>query len=160
VSYGFDALNRLTAVSGGGIAAQYQYDGDGNRISQQAGALSYQYTVDLGRRNPTVLSESGPDGDIDFQYGLTLLSGSSASLEQFYQADGVGSTVDVTDATERPKATYTYDPWGNLLYSMDQLGTKDKFKFAGEALDLQTGCIIYARVITTLQWGSSFRRTP
>ena len=139
VSYAFDALNRLSAVSGGGIAAQYQYDGDGNRISQQAGASSYQYAVDVVRRNPAVLNENGPDGNIDFQYGLTILSGSSSTLEQFYQADGVGSTADVTDATDTLKASYTYDPWGKLLNPMDPLGTKDKFKFTGEALDPQTG---------------------
>ena len=139
VSYAFDALNRLTAVSGGGIAAQYQYDGDGNRFSQQAGASSYQYAVDVARRNPSVLNENGSDGNIDFQYGLTMLSGSSTTLEQFYQADGVGSTADVTDATDTLKASYTYDPWGKLLNPIDPLGTKDKFKFAGEALDPQTG---------------------
>ena len=139
VSYAFDALNRLTAVTGGSIATQYQYDGDGNRISQQAGTSSYQYSVDVARRNPAVLSENGSDGNIDFQYGLTMLSGSSSSLEQFYQADGVGSTADVTDATDTLKASYTYDPWGKLLNPIDPLGTKDKFKFAGEALDPQTG---------------------
>jgi RHS repeat-associated protein len=139
VAYVFDALNRLTAVSGGGIAAQYQYDGGGNRISQQAGTSTYQYAVDVARRNPAVLNENGPDGNIDFQYGLTILSGSSTTLEQFYQADGVGSTADVTDATDTLKASYTYDPWGKLLNPIDPLGTKDKAKFTGEALDPQTG---------------------
>jgi len=138
-SYMFDALNRLSSVSGGGVAAQYQYDGDGNRIFQQAGASSYQYSLDVSRRNPSVLNENGSDGSIDFQYGLSVLSGSSATFEQFYQADGVGSTADVTDATDTLKASYTYDPWGKLLNPIDALGTKDKFKFAGEALDPQTG---------------------
>ena len=85
------------------------------------------------------LNENGPDGNIDFQYGLTMLSGSSPALEQFYQADGVGSTADVTDGTDTLKASYTYDPWGKLLNPIDALGTKDKFKFTGEALDPQTG---------------------
>ncbi len=138
VSYTFDAQNRLSSVSGG-ISAQYQYDGDGNRISQQVGASNYQYALDLARLSPVVLSESGPDGNIDFQYGRTLLSGSSATLEQFYQADGIGSTADVTDSTGTLKASYAYDPWGRLLNPIDPLGTKDKFKFAGEALDPQTG---------------------
>jgi RHS repeat-associated protein len=139
VDYAFDALNRLTTVSGGGISAQYQYDGDGNRIAQQAGASGYQYTLDVIRRNTTVLNENGSDGNIDFQYGLTLLSGSSATLEQFYQTDGIGSTADVTDAADTLKASYTYDAWGKLLTPIDPLGTKDKFKFTGEALDPQTG---------------------
>ncbi len=139
LSFTFDALNRLGSVSGGGVAAQYLYDGDGNRISQQVGGSYYQYALDLARRNPVVLNESGPDGNMDFQYGLTLLSGSSGTLEQFYQADGVGSTANVTDATGKLRASYTYDPWGRVLNPLDPLGTKDKFKFASEALDPQTG---------------------
>jgi RHS repeat-associated protein len=139
MTYFFDALNRLTKVSGGGIAALYQYDGDGNRVWQQAGAASYQYVLDVARRAATVLEEDGSDGSIDFQYGLSLLSGSSATLEQFHQQDGLGSTVDVTDANDTMKASYTYDPWGKLLNPIDALGTKDKFKFTGEALDPQTG---------------------
>lgn len=91
------------------------------------------------RRNAAVLNENGPDGNIDFQYCLSLLSGSSATLEQFYQTDGLGSTVNVTDSTDTLKASSTYDPWGKLLTPLDPLGTKDKFKFAGEALDPQTG---------------------
>jgi RHS repeat-associated protein len=49
------------------------------------------------------------------------------------------STADVTDSTGALKASYAYDPWGRLLNPIDPLGTKDKFKFAGEALDPQTG---------------------
>ena len=45
----------------------------------------------------------------------------------------------MTDATDTLKASYTYDPWGKLLNPIDPLGTKDKFKFSGEALDPQTG---------------------
>ena len=86
------SLSRLIGVAGGGGSSQYQYDGDGNRILQQAGASVYQYAMDVARRYASVLNENGPDGNIDFQYGLSLLSGSSATLEQFYQTDGVGST--------------------------------------------------------------------
>jgi RHS repeat-associated protein len=139
LSYTFDALNRLASVSGGGVGALYQYDGDGNRVSQQAGSSTYQYSLDVARRNAAVLNETGADGNIDFQYGRTLLSGSSSTIEQFYQSDGMGSTADVTDATDILKASYTYDPWGKLLSPIDALGTKDKFKFTGEALDPQTG---------------------
>ncbi|HEX3745808.1 MAG TPA: RHS repeat-associated core domain-containing protein [Bryobacteraceae bacterium] len=139
INYSFDTLNRLIAVSGGGVATQYGWDGDGNRVSQQVGSAAYQYSLDVARRNVAVLNENGPDGNIDFQYGHALLSGSSSSLEQFYQFDGVGSTSDVTDGTDSLKASYAYDPWGKLLNPIDALGTKDKFKFTGEALDPQTG---------------------
>jgi RHS repeat-associated protein len=139
VTYTFDSVNRLTSVFGGGAASQYQYDGDGNRIAQQTGSSTYQYALDVTWRYGSVLNENGPDGNINFQYGLSLLSGSSLTLEQFYQSDTVGSTADVTDGAGSLKASYSYDPWGRLLNPIDPLGTKDKFKFTGEALDPQTG---------------------
>jgi RHS repeat-associated protein len=98
-----------------------------------------------------VINENGPDGNIDYQYGRSRISGSSSTLEQFYQTDGIGSTVDVTDATGSLKASYTYDPWGKILNPIDPLGTKDKFKFTGEALDPQTGLVfMHARIYDPL----------
>ena len=37
VNYTFDALNRLGAVSGGGINSQFQYDGDGKPQAESVG---------------------------------------------------------------------------------------------------------------------------
>ena len=139
LAYSFDSLNRLTAVSGGGVAAQYQYDGDGSRVGQQVGSSTYRYALDVVRSNASVLIENGPDGNTNYQYGLSKLSGSSTTFEYFYQVDGVGSTVAVTDTTGSLKASYAYDPWGRLLNPVDPLGTRQKVKFTGEALDPQTG---------------------
>jgi RHS repeat-associated protein len=147
LTYSFDSLNRLIAVAGGGVSAHYQYDGDGNRLAQQAGSSGYQYALDVVGRLASVLNESGPDGNIDYQYGRSLISGSSTTLEQFYQTDGNGSTADVTDAAGNLKASYTYDPWGKLLNPLDPLGTKDKTNFTGQALDPQTGLyFMHARI--------------
>jgi RHS repeat-associated protein len=137
--YVFDSRNRLTGMYGGNLAAKYQYDDDGNRISQTIPGANYHYVLDIVRRLPSVVAEKGSDGNIDFQDGLAKLSGSSATLEQFYQTDGLGSIVAVTDATGNLLARYTYDPWGNVLNSVDPLGTKEEYKFTGEPHDPQTG---------------------
>jgi RHS repeat-associated protein len=62
-----------------------------------------------------------------------------SNFDQFYQADALGSTADVSDGSGALKAVYAYDPWGRLLNPVDPLGTKNKFKFSGEALDPTTG---------------------
>jgi RHS repeat-associated protein len=135
----YDPLNRLIGASGGGINSGYQYDGDGNRVGQTVPTGTYQYQNDTASRLPVVLSESGPDGNIDYLYGHSLVSETSSAFQYFYQTDGLGSAASLTDGTGSLKATYSFDPWGKLLTPVDPLGTKNKYKFTSEALDPGTG---------------------
>jgi RHS repeat-associated protein len=141
VAYGWDALNRLTSVAGGGISTQYRYDGDGNRVSQQAGTGTYAYLNDTATALPVTLNENGPDGNISYAYGTSLISGSAAGFESFYQFDGLGSVATVTDQAATQKANYQYDPWGKTAPFPDFLGQKNKFRFTGEAVDDSTGLL-------------------
>jgi RHS repeat-associated protein len=143
-NYSWDALNRLTAVVTGSNGTQYQYDGDGNRVSQQISTGTYAYVNDPATALPVVLSENGPDGNISYAYGDSLVSASATGLQSFYQFDGLGSVATVTDQSASVKASYSYDPWGNAASNIDLLGQKNKFKFTGEALDPVTG-LVYLR---------------
>jgi RHS repeat-associated protein len=81
------------------------------------------------------LNENGANGSVDYQFGLSMLSATGSTFEQFYQRDGVGSIATVTDAAGSSKASYAYDPWGRMLNPIDPLGNKNSFKFTGEVLD-------------------------
>lgn len=146
-TYGWDALNRLVSVAGGGINTQYQYDGDGNRIRQQLGTGTYQYLNDTNAALPVVLNENGPDGNIDYAYGSSLVSASASSFQSFYQFDGLGSVVNVTDQKGTVVANYAYDPWGQAKtpvappFGLDTVGTKNKYRFTGQALDPNDGLV-------------------
>ncbi len=141
VNYGWDALNRLITVAGGSVKTEYQYDGDGNRVHQQVGANAYQYTNDTATPLRVVLSENGPDGNIDYVFGESLVSATSPTFQSFYQFDGLGSVTSVTNQTGGLAANYAYDPWGQPItpvlppFGLDTLGTKNKYKFGGQALD-------------------------
>jgi RHS repeat-associated protein len=141
LTYGWDALNRLISVTGGGVNTQYQYAGDGNRVSQQTSAGTYAYVNDTATTLPVVVNESGPDGNISYAYGNSLISASATGLQSFYQFDGLGSVSTVTDQSTSQKASYSYDPWGNALGNVDSLSSKNKYKFTGEALDTNTGLV-------------------
>ena len=136
IIYQYDAANRLIGATGGRKTSSFAYDGDGNRITQSVGSGTYSYLNDVATSLPVVLQESGPDGNISYAYGLGLISESSPSFNYFYHYDGLGSVIALTDASGRPSAAYAYDPWGNPLLSIpDSVGTKNKFRFTGEALD-------------------------
>jgi RHS repeat-associated protein len=86
-----------------------------------------------------VLQEFGPDGNISYAYGLGLISESGPKFDYFYHYDGLGSVVTLSDESGTPAAAYLYDAWGNpLLTIRDRVGTRNKFRFTGEALDTGT----------------------
>lgn len=128
-------------ASGGAAASSFVYDGDGNRVSQTVGTGTYSYVNDVATALPVVLQESGPDGNISYAYGLGLISESSSAFSFFYHPDGLGSVVGLTDPAGRLKGRYVYDAWGqaDLSVPAPQIGTGNKFRFTGEALDPGTG---------------------
>jgi len=137
IVYSYDAANRLVATSGGAINSSFAYDGDGNRISQSVGTGTYNYLNDIATALPVILQESGPDGNISYAYGLSLISESSSAFDFFYHYDGLGSVAGLTDPAGKLAGRYVYDAWGQTDLSVPdtQIGTKNKFRFTGEALD-------------------------
>jgi RHS repeat-associated protein len=97
----------------------------------------YSYLNDVATALPVVLQESGPDGNISYAFGLGLVSESSPAFDFFYHYDGLGSVIGLTDSSGKLAGRYLYDAWGqaNLSVPDTQIGTKNKFRFTGEALD-------------------------
>jgi len=56
-SYTYDALGRLTAVSGNGTTATYTLDGAGNRWAETVNGVTTSFDLDLSVANPTILSD-------------------------------------------------------------------------------------------------------
>jgi RHS repeat-associated protein len=140
LAYAYDAANRLIGASTRGFTSAYTYDGDGNRVGQTVNGATYAYVNDVATSLPVVLNEQGPDGNITYGYGLGLIEEASSTFNYFYHYDGLGSAIALTDAAGKPQAAYAYDAWGNpLLNISDNVGTKNKFRFTGEALDPGSG---------------------
>lgn len=137
LTFTYDAANRLISVLGGKANSAFAYDGDGNRIGQSVGSGVYNYLNDVATALPVVLQESGPDGNISYAQGLGLISESGAGFDYFYHYDGLGSVVGLTDPGSKLAGRYSYDAWGQTDTSIPdpQLGTKNKFRYTGEALD-------------------------
>jgi RHS repeat-associated protein len=138
VSYSWDALNRLVQVSGPAGTVRYVYDGEGHRVQQVTPAGTYNYLVDRVAPLPVVIREEGPEGTIDYVHGAGLISALGSTFQHFYQFDGVGSVVSVTDAAGALRQHYGYDPWGNPLWP-DALGARNKYRFTSEPWDAASG---------------------
>jgi len=81
---------------------------------------------------PRVLCETNPSGTITayYVYGLGLISKLEASNAYFYQYDGIGSTVAITDKTGAVKNKYAYDSFGNLATNSTEI-VVNPFKYVG-----------------------------
>ena len=135
-TYAFDAANRLVSVDGG-LTSSFIYDGDGNRVSQFAGGRKQAYINDIAAALPVVLQDTYSAGSpSSYVYGLNLIEASQGRDNDFYQYDGLGSVIQLTDAFGRPEVSYLYDAWGNSILPAPPT---DPFLFAGQARDSSTG---------------------
>jgi RHS repeat-associated protein len=135
-SYAFNAANRLVSVDGG-LTSSFVYDGDGNRISQSGGSLKQNYVNDIAAGLPVVLQDAISGGTTSsYVYGLNLIEAFQPLSNDFYQYDGLGSVILLTDIKGRPETGYLYDAWGN---SVLPASSTNPLMFAGQALDPTTG---------------------
>ena len=135
-TYAFDAANRLVSVDGG-LTSSFNYDGDGNRVSQSGGGWKQAYINDIAAVLPVVLQDTYSAGSpTSYVYGLNLIESFQGRDNDFYQYDGLGSVVQQTDAAGRPEITYFYDAWGNSVLPSPPT---NPFRFTGQALDSATG---------------------
>ena len=152
-SYEWDFLNRLTAVSiegSDGIQEiQYEYDFQGNRISQIINGVETRFLVDSNRSLSQVLAEYHPNGEVQssFVYGAKLISQTRESQQSFYCFDGQNDVRALTDSVGTTTDTYAYSAFGELQYSTGD--TKNRYLFNGEQFDEGLQQTICEPVITT-----------
>lgn len=140
VNYSFDFEDRLASAG----AANYVYDGDGNRVASTAGGVTTVYLVDTNNPtgHPQVVEElQGGTVVRQYTYGHDLISQRQLSSGQrvvsFYGYDGSGSVRYLTNAVGAVTDTYTYDAFGNLIATTGT--TANVYLFAGEQFDQNLG---------------------
>ena len=157
-TYSYNAANRLITVANSAAVSTFVYDGNGNRVRQTVTGLgTYNYVNDLAASLVVVFQEAGPDGNISYTRGRAAISASGPGFDYFYDYDRSFSVIGLTDANGALVQSYGYDPWGsaecpcragadpnscNLAVGnrgCQTAGTRNKFRYIGEALDPGTG---------------------
>lgn len=121
------------SAGSGDEAISYAYDALGNRIKKTSGANVTKYIVDPNRSLPSVLCEANASGVISayYVYGLGLISKIEGSSVYFYQYDGIGSTIAITDSTGAVRNKYAYDDFGNVATNSVE-AVSNPFKYVGK----------------------------
>jgi RHS repeat-associated protein len=131
-SFAWDAEDRMTSATVSSVTTTFSYNGDGLRDSLTVNSNTTTFTWDVN----TSISQVLDDEDFRYVYGLGRVAqvGTDAN---YYLADGLGSTMALTDDTGAVIDTYDYDVFGGERGST---GSQDNdFTFAGEQRDESTG---------------------
>jgi RHS repeat-associated protein len=148
-------LNCLVEVVSGTLTAEYQYNGDNDRVRQVVGGATTDYTLDVLGLSDVLVEHSGGNATAYF-YGLGLLGAQlPGGARQFYGLDGLGSVRLVSDASRALLALHDYDPFG-----VPRSGISTPFGFTGQQWDSGAGLLYLRARYYDPQLGRFLSRDP
>lgn len=131
-AFTYDYNDRLIQSSIGGVVAQYNYDGVGNRLVKTDSGATTRYVLDVTGSLSNVLAETDESGVITayYVYGLGLVSKIVPDgTANYYHYDSRGSAVALTDAGQNITDKYAYSSFGAVANS--EGATSNPFRYVG-----------------------------
>ena len=128
---------RLTTATVGGTSISYAYDMAGVRSSKTVNGTEYKYTTLSG----LVTRQTGGNATIDFIYddsNQPLAMKYNGTL-YYYILNAQGDVVRIIDGSRNVVASYSYDPWGNIISSSGALADVNPLRYRGYYYDTETG---------------------
>ena len=116
-TYAYDAANRLTSYTAGGVTSSYLYNGEGDRYRQTVGGVQTNYLLDAQYGLTQVLGEFTPSSDTYYLMGLDVVGQRQGTNWSYFGYDGLGSTRFLTN------------PAGVATYNASYFGFSTPFKF-------------------------------
>jgi RHS repeat-associated protein len=111
-SYSYDAQNRLIGLQTASTSISYAYDALDRRIAKRVNGATTRYVLDGGNVR-LELDQAGQLLAANTHAGVDrLLVRDQGGAQLFYQSDGVGSSVALTDATGAVVERYRYTAFG------------------------------------------------
>ncbi len=136
-SFTYNAKDQAVTL-GSGTSATYSGTNQTERV--QVNTTSYVYgTLGLASQQ----TSSGTTAYVRCSCGLLNNERTPDGKKYYYLFDGLGSIVAMTDGTGKEVNAYDYDPYGNMVNSVEQSGLNNPWKFAGGFLDRSTGLYKY-----------------
>jgi YD repeat-containing protein len=116
----------------------YTYDATGQRIGKSVNGTPTTQYVNAGSEHVIQTKDLTTSNTTTFLYGSDLISegGASASSRRYPLTDGEGNVRYLTDNTGTITASFTYDPYGNMIEGNP---TDSTFSFQGEQTDPESG---------------------
>ena len=115
-TYTWNVRDQLVSMNGPGLAASFQYDALGRRISKTINGAATSYLYDgagvVQEQVGGTASATIRVGGIDELLTRTDPAGTSGAI-----VDGLGSVIALTDSTGAVQTQYSYEPFGKTTVS-------------------------------------------
>lgn len=147
---------RLSNVTKGSQTYSYEYDMSGVRSVKIADGLRHEYVTQNGRVvRESVYGLNSNTGEYTvFQYALDFVydeSGHPFLMRRYYNEaqtnyntyhyvlNAQGDVIKLLHGSNTTVAEYSYDAWGNILYSSGNLADVNPLRYRGYYYDTETG---------------------
>ncbi|GIP20642.1 polymorphic toxin-type HINT domain-containing protein [Paenibacillus sp. J22TS3] len=140
----FDSLDRLTGVKGEGKEVSYRYNGDDLLYERKEKDKLIRYYYDEEAKL-IAEAEVKPDGSPKLLYvyvydlggQLWARKDKNTGAMQYYQFNGHGDVIGLTDSKGTELNSYAYDVWGHPENTKETV--PNIFRYSGEYWDETTG---------------------
>ena len=142
-TYTYNDMNQLVSIAApGGSTTTFQYSPLGFLVGTNAAGTQTNYLVDpTGLGNVVASYDGGGSLIANYTYGLGLVSQTGPSGTGYYDFDGSGNTVGITDSTGSYVNQYGYLPFGETTTASAAL--PNPFTFAGLSGVMQLGSDLF-----------------
>ena len=135
----------LATISNGVVSFNYDYDVSGLRTWKLVDGVRHDYIYASGKLMRETYTQDGTTYKLDFLYDqsgnpfmLNYTAGSTTTA-YYYILNLQGDVLLLVDASGNEAASYTYDAWGNLLYSFGSMANVNPLRYRGYYFDEETG---------------------
>jgi YD repeat-containing protein len=120
-NYEWDQEGRLLKVTNpsGSELASYTYHPDGLRKTKKVGASTYQYHYDGSNLIRITDQTNATLWTITWANGKPVSFTNIAGVTYFYITNYRGDVIQIVDQNGLEAASYSYDPWGNVLSTVE-----------------------------------------
>jgi len=157
VNLSYDVVNRLKTFTSPSQSLTYNYDGEGKRISTNSGATTTNYLYDGMNVILERQASSTTASYIRNPYAQGGIGGIISSGQNYYHYDGLGSAVNLTNASGTVTQSYSYDAFGNVLTQSGS--TNNSHQFLSKEFDA-SGLVYFGRRYYDPKVGRFITRDP
>ena len=127
---------RLSTATDGNTNLSFTYDADGLRTGKTVGDVKHSYYYAGGK----LLRETYGNNTLDFFYDS---NGHAYALKYnntlyYYITNLQGDVMSIVDGSGAVKATYNYDPYGNVITASGDLAEVNPLRYRGYYYDTET----------------------
>ncbi len=134
-TYVWDVRNRLVAINGPTLSAIFSYDSRGRRISKTINGITTTYQYDNKDIVAEMLGSTVQVRYLNNPLSVDEIYVRQATVNEYFHADALGSTLALSDDQGAVNTEYLYDPFGHTIVNGASSNT---FQYTGREND-ETG---------------------